>query len=96
MALKSSLEPLGSPADGVLDAVAPVSADPPGLSAPGAGRSLDGAAADARRPVARSAVEMRADTGRLAAGGSVLNGVTSTMQRTLTRLGHTRRFPVIG
>jgi hypothetical protein len=27
MALKSSLEPLGSPADGVLDAVAPVSAN---------------------------------------------------------------------
>jgi hypothetical protein len=71
MALKSSLEPLGSPGGAALTAVAPVSADSRVLSARGAGRSLDGGATDSPRRVPRSADETRANGDLIAARGSV-------------------------
>jgi hypothetical protein len=60
MVLKSSVEPLGSPAGAALTAMAPVSGNSRVLSARGAGPSLDGAARDAQRAVPRSGDERRA------------------------------------
>jgi len=73
--LKSSVEPLGSRADGRIAVLPPVRGNSPARPKPDAGRSLNGAAQGWQRAVPRSAGETRAKGDLIAAGGRVLSGL---------------------
>lgn len=75
MVLKSSVEPLGSRADGRIAVLPPVRGNSPARPKPDAGRSLNGAAQGWQRAVPRSAGETRAKGDLIAAGGRVLSGL---------------------
>src|SRR5689334_7630755 len=75
MVLNSSVEPVGSRADGRLAVVPPVSGNSPARPKPGAGRSLNGAAQGWQHAIPRSGRDTGADGELIAARGGVLSGL---------------------